>query len=89
MQAKHKNTGRWEGVKPRLSHFQVYLTAKKCGPASKTPNKTSGAKTQNHETKAPPKKYNSSNNKPVRRGSGTHDCSKHIRSSFRFFFSSA
>jgi hypothetical protein len=32
MQAKHKNTGRWEGVKPRLSHFQVYLTAKKCGP---------------------------------------------------------
>jgi hypothetical protein len=34
MQAKHKNTGRWEGVKPRrLSHFQVYLTAKKCGPA--------------------------------------------------------
>jgi hypothetical protein len=32
MQAKHKNTGRWEGVKPRLSHFQVHLAAKKCGP---------------------------------------------------------
>jgi hypothetical protein len=32
MKAKHKNTGRWEGVKPRLSHFQVYLAAKKCGP---------------------------------------------------------
>jgi hypothetical protein len=25
MQAKHKNTGRWEGVKLRLSHFQVCL----------------------------------------------------------------
>jgi hypothetical protein len=35
MQAKHKNTGRWEGVKPRLSHFQVYLTAKKCGPGGR------------------------------------------------------
>jgi hypothetical protein len=32
MQAKHKNTGRWEGAKPCLSDFQVYLTAKKCGP---------------------------------------------------------
>jgi hypothetical protein len=35
MQAKHKNTGRWEGVKPRLSHFQVCLAAKKCGPVFK------------------------------------------------------
>jgi hypothetical protein len=37
MQAKHKNTGRWEGVKPRLSHFQVYPTAKKCGPGGSMP----------------------------------------------------
>jgi hypothetical protein len=34
MQAKHKNTGRWEGTKPCLSDFQVHLTAKKCGPVS-------------------------------------------------------
>jgi hypothetical protein len=32
MQAKHKNTGRWGGVKPCLSDFQVCPTAKKCGP---------------------------------------------------------
>jgi hypothetical protein len=32
MQAKHKNTGRWGGAKPCLSHFQVCPTAKKCGP---------------------------------------------------------
>jgi hypothetical protein len=32
MQAKHKNTGRWEGAKPCLSDSQVHLAAKKCGP---------------------------------------------------------
>jgi hypothetical protein len=30
MQAKHKNTGRWEGTKPWPSDSQVHLTAKKC-----------------------------------------------------------
>jgi hypothetical protein len=36
MQAKHKNTGRWEGEKPCLSHSQVHLAAKKCGPVTVT-----------------------------------------------------
>jgi hypothetical protein len=35
MQAKHKNTGRWEGTKPCLSDSQVHLAAKKCGPGAK------------------------------------------------------